>query len=457
MKRDNKLLAEGSFGQLLLRLSLPTVVVMLVMVVYNMADTYFIGQTGDPNKVAALGLCGPVFSILSGLGTLFGNGGGITVSLALGRKDEEEIRRICAFCAVASVALGLVLMTLVLLFPLPLTNLLGATEETRTYALDYLKIIALGAPIIMFNNSFGNIIRSDGAAVKAMFSNILGTVSNIVLDAVFIMGFHWDVRGAAIATVLGNILTTLYLVWYLRRQQPLFAPSLRALDLSGGLPGRVLSLGVPMAFSTLLMSVSHMIANRLMIAYGATALAAQGVAGRVSMLCTMLLMGLCMGLQPAVSYTYSSGQHKRLFSLLQKMSVFTFLLGTALAALCFVFRTQLIRLFIDNEAVIRDGQIMVLAGLSTAPIYGIYQLSQVFLQSTGKAGYATFTALLDKGLFYLPILFVMRRFFGMYGIAFTGAVTLVFSLIVCLALCLRWARGREFGAGAEGEDDSLTC
>ena len=320
MQKNQKLLAEGSFPQLLLRLCVPAVVIMLVMVVYNMADTYFIGQTGDPGKVAALSLCAPFFSILSGLGTLFGNGGAITVSLALGRKDESEIHKICAFCAAAGIALGLALTALVLLFPVPLANMLGANDDTRAYALRYLKIIALGAPVIMFNNIFGNILRSDGAAVQSMICNTLGTVANIVLDAVFIMGFQWDVRGAAIATVLGNILSTCYLLWYLLRKQRLFAPSLRALDFSGGLPGRVLSLGVPLALSTLLMSFSHMIANRMMIAYGAAALAAQGVARRISMLTTMLLMGLCMGLQPAVSYTYSAGQHRRLFALLRRMS-----------------------------------------------------------------------------------------------------------------------------------------
>ena len=188
----------------------------------------------------------------------------------------------------------------------------------------------------------------------------------------------------------------------------------------------------------MLNSISHMISNRMMIGYGSVALSAQSVAGKLAMVITMLLMAICMGLQPAISYNYGRGDLKRMYSIIRNTGVFTVVLGFVLSAGCYVARTPIISAFIDNAEVIEYGQIMVLASICTGPFYGLYQLCQTFMQATGQAAYATFTALLDKGLFYLPILFLMNHAFQMYGIAFSTAVTLIFALTVGAFLALRW-------------------
>lgn len=440
MTRNQKILESGSYPKLLLNLCLPSIIIMLVMTVYNMADTFFIGQTGDPAKVAALSLCGPIFSILSGLGTLLGSGGCTAISLALGKKDESRIKACSSFCAAGSMIIGVVFLAVALLFQTPICKALGADADTMDYALSYLRIVAVGAPFILFNNVFSNIIRADGAAVESMICNGIGTIANIILDAVFILALSMDVEGAAIATVIGNVLSCIYILWYLAQKQRAFSLNPRDISLKKEIVVPVLTLGLPLACSTLLMSVSSMFSNRLMISYGSTALAAQGVASKAGMLISMLIMGVCMGLQPAISYNYGAGDKKRMLSIIKKTGIFTVCLGTVLSLICFFFRNQLILFFIDNEEVVRNGQIMIIAGLVTGPFYGLYQLCQTFLQSTGKASYATFTALLDKGLFYLPILYLMNHFFGMYGIAFTGAVTLIFSLTAGIFLSLKWYR-----------------
>lgn len=438
ISKNETTLAEGSYAQLVAQLCIPTVVVMLVMVVYNMADTYFIGQTGDPNKIAAISLSMPFFTILSGISTLFGNGGCTSISMALGRKDYDNIRSFCSICCYSALTVGIVFLLVVTFAVHPIAGMLGADADTMDFTCQYLRIFSLGAPFVMFNQTFGAVIRADGAASQAMLSNLIGTVSNIILDALFILVFHWDVAGAALATVIGNLLTTVYLVYYLWKKQPAFRPYPKYFTFQKDIFLPVVTLGLPMCCSTLLNSISHMIANRMMIGYGSVALSAQSVAGKLSMIITMLLMAVCMGLQPAISYNYGRNNLKRMYSIIRNTGIFTMILGFILCAGCYAARTPIISAFIDNAEVIEYGQIMVLASICTGPFFGLYQLCQTFMQATGQAAYATFTALLDKGLFYLPILFIMNHAFQMYGIAFSGAVTLILALAVGGFLALKW-------------------
>ncbi|MCI9336605.1 MAG: MATE family efflux transporter [Lachnospiraceae bacterium] len=450
MNKNQEMLEKASYPRLLLHLSLPAVVIMLVMIVYNMADTFFIGQTGEPSKIAAISLCAPMFSILSGLGTLFGSGGCTAVSLALGKKDHEKVKRYSAFCCYASLMSGVIFMIAVNLFLSPVTSLLGADPDTLADAGAYLRIIALGAPFIMFNNVFANVIRADGAAGQSMIANCLGTVSNIALDALFILGFSWDVAGAAIATVLGNCVSCGYLFYYITKKQPVLSLSPKDFSLEPAVSRTVMSLGVPMACSTLLMSLSHIIANRMVIGYGSVALAAQGVSGKIGMVITMLAMGICMGLQPAISYNFGAGNLKRMNRIIRNTAVFTVSLGSILTLVCYLARNAIIAAFIDNAEVIAYGQVFVFASIVIGPFYGLYQLCQTFLQSTGKASYASLVALMDKGLFYLPLLFLLGKCFGLYGIIFTGAATLFLSLAAGILFSLIWHRKINSPAAGSG-------
>jgi len=438
MNKNQEMLQKASYPKLLLNLCVPTIIIMLVMILYNMADTFFIGQTGDPNKIAAVSLCGPVFSILSGLGTLLGSGGCTAISLSFGKQEKEKIKTYSSFCCYGALMLGFLFMAVVLLVSRPLALALGADADTMASTLDYLHILALGAPFVLFANVFANIIRADGAAKESMIANGLGTVINILLDALFIMAFSWDVAGAALATVLGNCVSCAYLLYYVLKKQPALSLSPKHFSVRREILGTILSLGLPMAVSTLLMSFSHMISNRMLVGYGSVALAAQGISGKTGMLISMLAMGICMGMQPAISFNYGSGNIKRMKNIIRNTGLFTILVGTLLTIVCFFGRNAIVAAFIDNQDVLAYGQTMVFASIIIGPFYGLYQLCQTFLQSTGKASYATIVALLDKGLFYLPILFVMQHAFGLYGIVFTGTVTLVFSLMAGVMLSLSW-------------------
>ena len=220
MNRNQETLEKAPYTKLLLTLCVPTIIIMLVMVIYNMADIYFIGRTKNEDMIAAVSLCSPLFSILSGLGTLFGSGGCTSISLALGRGDTDRVKKISALCFYGSVVLGTLFLVVVLTLLSPASKMLGADEATLDFTKDYLRVIAIGAPVILFSNVFMNIIRADGAAKESMIANLLGTVTNIVLDPVFILAFHMGVTGAAAATVLGNAVSAAYIVWYCLKKPP---------------------------------------------------------------------------------------------------------------------------------------------------------------------------------------------------------------------------------------------
>lgn len=440
MSRSEEILKHGSFGKLLLNLSLPSVLIIIIMIIYNVADTYFIGQTGDPSKIAAISLSMPVFTILSGIGTLFGNGGTTSISIALGEGNKEKIQKITSFCFFGCITVGCFFFLIIFLFTQPLALLLGANETTLSYTITYLRTFSFACPLVLFSTAFGSLLRADGDGRTAVLPNITGTLSNIVLDALFILVFQWDVFGAAFATVLGNLFACILLIFLIFQKKPHLMPSRKQFTFAAEISIPVLTLGLPMTLSTVIGSISSTVQNRMLIDYGANALAAQSVAGKISMMITMMILGFCMGMQPAISYNYGSKNYKRMYHVIRQTGAFTIVLGIVLTIVTFVYKDALITAFIDNQEVIRMGQIFVIAAVIVGPVYGIYQLSQTFMQATGKVNYAIFSSTLDKFLVYMPVLLIMNHRFGVYGIAFAHAVTMIFTLIIALFLALKWSK-----------------
>jgi len=443
VNKNEKLLREGTFPQLLLDLCVPAIVIMVVMVLYNMADVFFIGQLNDPYMIAAVGLAAPVFSILTGFGTLFGSGGCTVISLALGKGDHARARQVSAFCFYGSILFGIVFALAVQLLLEPVCYLIGADESTIGYTMQYLRVITLFAPISIFSNVFLNLIRADGAAKISMAANVAGTVTNIILDPLFILVFDWGVSGAAIATVLGNCTSAALLIWYILKNSALYSVSPADARPRKDVLFPVVSLGLPMAFSTILMSFSHMLSNNLLMGYDAVALAAQGIAGKVGMLITMTAMGVCMGMQPAISYSYAGGDRDRMREIIRKTGITTVTAALALSVICFIFRKPILAAFIKDEAVTAIGSVALMASVIVGPFYSVYQLCTTYLQATGRAGFATLASLLSKGIIYIPVLFLMNAVWHMYGILFTGAVTDILSLIAVIGLSVLASRTEE--------------
>lgn len=436
--KNEKMMREAPVWKLLFTMGLPVIVVMIVNVLYNMADVFFMGQTGETMQVAAISLVGPAFNIFTGTGTLFGSGACTAIAMALGKGNRNQVKYYSSFCVWGSVIVGVLLSAAMLAFLDPLLAMMGANSQTAGYAASYLRIVSLGSPFMMFSGALGNAIRADGSSARVMVISLVGTLINIVLDPLFILVFHWGIAGAAAATVLGNAVSSL-LVFFHVRKSDCFSISPKYFTLRKSVSLRTICLGLPMAAGTVLMCFSGMFSNQLLAKYGNIAVAANGVAGKAGMLVGMIVMGVCMGIQPAISYAYGAGDRNRLRQIVLGTGIAATLLSTALGAGFLLNREAFIKAFLNDPQVLEYGKLMML-GLIAAPVGGVYQLCAAYLQGTGKVSYATFTALLQKGLIYVPVLYLGEFLFQLNGIVFASAVTDVLSTAAGAALCLIWAK-----------------
>jgi len=433
---NEELLKNAKYKSLILNMCVPTIMIMLVMVIYNMADTFFVGKTGNPNMIAAISLCGPLFSIMSGVGTLFGSGGCTAISLALGEKNYRKIKNITSVCFYGALFIGVIFLIIVNGKLSTIATIMGADADTLKFTMDYLRILAWGAPIILYANVFTNLIRADGAAKQSMVANGIGTLVNIILDPILIIGMEMGATGAAIATVAGNLLSAVYLIYYVKKVQTKFSISIKDVLFKKEIILPIISLGLPLAFSTILMSFSTILLNNIMIQYGALAVAANNIVGKAGMLITMLIMGVCMGIQPAISYNYSAKNIARMKMIVRNTGFFSVIVGSVVTLICLLFQNQIIMAFIDNKEVIELCKKMYLAAILVGPIYGLYQTETVYLQSIGKAGRATVVALLDKGIIFIPMMFFLNRLSGLYGLIYTSFITDLISIMIGAVLCL---------------------
>ena len=432
---NEEMLRSGNYWTLARKLCLPAILIMLVMVLYHMADVFFIGQTGDPNKVAAVTLASPMFSILSGLGVLLGNGGCTAISLALGRGEYDRIKKISAFAVWGAIAVGIVFTAVVLPLMGPVCKMLGANKDTEQFTAEYLRIIAIGAPVIMLTNVVPALIRADGSTTDSMIGNMIGTVLNIALDPLLIPSM--GVSGAAVATVIANVVSLGYYAYFLRTKGKIYSVSPRDISLRKDVVWTVISLGLPLSVATVLGSVSGAIANNLMMQYDAIAVAGQSVASRIGQLISMTVMGVCMGMQPAISFNYSAKNHKRLTEILMKTTGLAVVAGTVLSALCLIFRDPLLNAFLDNLNVLEIGRVCLFASIVIGPFFGFYRICTTYLQAAGKSKQAIIVSLLEKGIIYIPMLFLMNALFKMYGIIFSATVTTVLSAVTALIFCYK--------------------
>lgn len=275
--------------------ALPAMAAMLMVLVYNLADTFFIGQTHNALLVAAVSLATPVYLIFMSLGTLFGIGGTSVISRALGEGDKDKARRTCAFCFWGCVFTGILLAVLILVFINPILHIIGASSDTYEYAKNYLCIIVFAGPVVLISNCYGNIVRTEGESAKAMLGLLLGNLINVILDPVFILGFKLDIEGAAVATLIGNIIGAGFYIFYFTKGKSMLSIHIKDFTLKPEIAGSVLSIGVPAALGDVLMSISQIIINGQMSHYGDMAVAGIGVSMKVVTIIGMICMGLGQG------------------------------------------------------------------------------------------------------------------------------------------------------------------
>lgn len=447
MKDNRQLFESAPVAKAVTVMAVPTMISMLVVVIYNMADTFFIGQTGDPMQVAAVSLATPVFMVFMALGNLFGIGGSSAISRALGEKKAERAKNISSFCCYSSLGLGIIMALLFLAGMDGILKLIGASANTIGYARDYLTYIAFGGPFIMFGTAFGNILRGEGAAKESMIGNMIGTVTNIVLDPIMILGLNWGVVGAAVATVIGNMAASgFYLLYFLRKKSSL---SIRLGDFKAGerIAAGVMAIGIPASLNNILMSCANIVLNQVLISYGDTPVASMGVAMKANMLLVLLQIGLCSGIQPLIGYNYGARNRKRLMQVFRFTGICAVVMGTLLTILMVAARETIIRAFIDDGQVIAYGIQMVIALQISGPVLGILFLCINTIQGMGKAVPSLVLTICRQGVVFIPSVYILNGIFGLDGVIYAQPVadfiSIVMSLVICLGIFRKMDKERQ--------------
>ena len=452
MQTNTELFASGPIPKAVAKMAVPTMISMLITVVYNMVDTFFVGQTGDANQVAAVSLGTPVFLFIMAIGIIFGAGGSSVISRCLGAKDHDQVRHVSSFCFYAALGAGVLMIAVLLAGMSGILNLIGASDNTRGFAREYLIWISIGAPFIMLSNALSNIIRCVGAATESTIGMMAGTITNIILDPIMILGLGWGVRGAAIATVIGNIVNVGYYLWYLLRHKELLSFAPRDFRWRA-IAGPVVGIGLPTALNNILMSVSNILLNNFLAGYGDTAVAAMGVAMKANMLVVFLQLGLALGVQPLIGYNYGAKNITRLHKITTFSILCTLVMGVALTVVYYIAADAIVGVFIDDARVVADGVPMLRALMWSAPVLGIMFVVSNALQAMGKAVPSLVLSISRQGFVFIPMLFILNSLFHLQGIIYAQPVADLFSVVLSVALFIvilrREKRLHEPEAGAQ--------
>lgn len=420
---EHELMANMKVSKAVAKMAIPSVISSLVTVIYNMADTFFVGRTGDALQVAAVSLTNPIFILLMAFANMFGMGGSAVASVALGKKDEKRVKNVTAFVFYGSVIVGLVCMAALLLFMRPILTLFGANAETYEFAKGYTLHISYGAPFIIWSAASSFILRVEGASKEAMIGNMIGTIANIVLDPIFISTFGMGAAGAAIATTIGNVLACLYYLWYFLKKSRLFSIHFRYFTCRNGILVKICTIGLPTAIFSGLMSVSTIILNQILVAYGNAPVAAIGIVFKANMFITFLQMGLANGVQPLFGYNYGSGDKERFQAVERFTKICCVIVGVASVILYYIGKDPIIRIFVDDNEVVAYGVQMLIGYMLSGPVIGILFTNMNCMQSVGRAFPATVLSVLRQGILLIPLLYLLNALFGLNGVIYGQSIT----------------------------------
>ena len=430
--KNEALFRTGSVWKSIISMAVPSIIIILVMVLYNMADMFFVGCLGDTAQVAAVSVVGPVFSILSAVATMLGAGSSAIIARCFGAGEIEQGKTCSSLCFWSSFFLGVLVSIGLLVSRVPLLGVLGSNAEFFPYAERYLQVLALGAPLFILSNSMAMLVRAEGAVKEGLIGNLLGTLVNCIFDPLFILVLNFGVSGAAAAGVLGNLVATgCYLRYIVKLRPALKKPQML---------GEMLAIGLPNGISSLLAGFASSFSNRLLVTHGTAAVAAMAAAGKTTMIISMIAMAICMGCQPLLAYSYGAGDTKRLKQLLKDLILLTVVFGVLAGAASFAGRNALIGMFIKEEGAFRLGTQLVIYLVLGSPVIGLTYLATNLLQSVGRASGAVVLSLLRQGLLLIPLLYLMNALCGVQGIAAAHLMADVGAAVISAGILLHWLR-----------------
>ena len=424
-------------------MALPAIASQLIALVYNLADTWFVGRTNNPYMVASCSLVLPVYMLTIVISNIFGVGGGTLIARLIGAGNEEEASKVSAVCIIMAMISATAFSILCLIFMTPLLRFLGASDNVLYFSKQYMFFVAVlgGIPVIL-SNTLSSLLRSIGLSSKASFGLSMGGVINTVLDPIFMFVILRDgqqVMGAAMATFLSNVTVLVYFIVTYRKAENgtvlrLYTPDQYPTGLS---LRSIFGVGIPAAAGVFLFDLCNIVINRLSASYGDIELAAIGIVLKAERLPLNIGVGICMGMVPLLAYNYSSGDRKRMDSIFRFGRAVGLIIGIISVILYYIFAPVIMRAFIGNHETVMYGTQFLRARCFATPLMFLCFSMVHFTQAIGRGKESFILAVVRQIVFNIPLLFILNSLLGMTGIVWTQAIADMLTVMVSYVIYFR--------------------
>ena len=429
------------------KMGVPLIAGMIIMVFYNLVDTYFIGLMNDDYQLAAVNLAYPVMMILIAISNMIGTGASSLIARSLGAGDTEKAEHTVTVGFSLTVLNSFIVSAFGMLFLSPIVKGLGAKTNTVEYTKEYVSVIIICSLFTMGSYTFGQLLRSEGSVRYSIVGMIAGTIANIGLDPLFIFTFGLKIRGAAIATALGNLVSMLISLLFYFRGKTLLKPHLRFIKPTKEILKEIFWVGVPATLETLLTSAAYIVNNNLAVAYSELTVTAMGIAQKILSLGNYVYQGFAAGTQPIMGYNYGAKNYSRMIKVLKAGLIVVSVTELCIMAVYGIFAPNLIDIFTDSETVISTGSHVLRVIMFILPFVGAISMSRMSFQAMGKPQYAFVITLIRQLILYVPLLLILDKIFGFNGmiwaqpitelIMMTVSVTMLYKLIISEQKCIK--------------------
>ncbi|WP_251573922.1 MATE family efflux transporter [Limosilactobacillus agrestimuris] len=428
----NELFEHTSIKRAYFTLAMPVVISMTVTLIYNMVDTFFVSKTGNPDLVAGVSQGAPIFTLMIAIGDIFGLGGSSVISRLFGERQDKLGRFVSGYCFYASIVCGIIVTIIMVVFQTPILHLLGASPSTWKYAREYYLVMAWGATFVIFGLTPTNILRTEGLAVQSMIASMVGTGINIVLNPIFIFTCGLGAAGSALATVTSTVISDIIMIYYTHYKSKKLTTSIHETKISFHLQAEIYAIGIPASVTNVMATIATALTNRYLIAYGASSVAAMGIALKVSMIIGMVMAGFAFGAQPLIGYSYGAKNEERFNKVIRFDLMVVASLALILTIILFAFAPTVIRFFMTDPVIVREGTGMIRWLTISTTLAGIILVFTTSFQSMGKAVPAFWLSFSRQGLIFAIAIEILNHFFGYNGILAAQACSDVLTFILAL-------------------------
>lgn len=433
-RRD--MMLNGKIHRIIPKLALPTIISMMIMSFYNMADTFFVSQIGKA-ATAAAGINFSLMGIIQAFGMSFGVGAGSYISRLLGAKKDEEASRTLSTAFFSSMATGAVMMVLGLVFMRPLVRLMGATPDIIDYSIDYASFILYAAPFMAGSFVLNQCLRAEGSAIFSMIGMGIGAVINLILDPIFIFGFGWEVAGASAATAISQVISFLILLFPFLKKRSLLRLSPKLITYNKAIVTEIAKMGTPTLLRTCLMSVSSIVVNNIAGSFSTAALAAIAVVNRFMMFIGSALIGFGQGFQPVAGYNWGAKRYDRVWKAFSFSSIVGIAGMVVFSTVVAVFAKSIMSAFSNEPHVIDIGVFSIRLQCLAMPIHAWVIVVNMLFQALGRGVNAAVLSLSRQAICFIPAVIVLSLLFGVWGLAAAQAASDGLSLLIALPMAIR--------------------